>query len=392
MASYRKKERDYASWFDDPAFRDFVESIHGGTGSIQDQDNGLLPGGKDYANMFYQYWMQNQQNQWSMNMYREDRAWQEEMYERYQSIGGQIDQMRQNGINPAMMYANGAVNAPAVSSGQIPSSGSGASAPSSSARQMNAFQQLMGIFQMLTSVAGTGANLGQGISNMIRNQHMNKVSSAQADNYTADTQLKYQQADGQMLDNISKSIDLEFKRYNAQLDQMYKEETINKIRSEIKNIHEDTLLKTKTIEVNGKQIDLMSQQIAESEQREYLLQMQGMLTRIQKDQQERLGQLQQELLAAQAMMTNAQSVLVKEQQTKAYAEAQIAILEYIKQQKLMDGGYVDELLKEIRQGRKRRNADAIIGNICNVLNSIAGFIPTAGGSSFTPTSSTSISY
>jgi hypothetical protein len=387
MSSYRKKNRDYASWFDDPEFQAFVRSIHGGTGSIQDEENGVLPGGTDYANMFYQYWMQNQQNQWQQNMYREDRAWQEEMYERYQSIGGQIDQMRQNGINPAMMYASGSINAPAVQSGQTPSSGSGASAPSSTRPMSNSFEQLMGVFQMLTGVAGTGASLGSSISQMLRNRAQNQVSRAQADNYTADTQLKYQQSDGQMLDNLSKSIDLEFKRYNAQLDQMYKEETINKIRAEISNIKEDTLLKTKTIEVNGKKIELMTQQIDESEQREYLLQMQGMLTRIKKDQQERLGQLQQELIAAQTMMTNAQSVVVKEQQTKAYAEAQIATLEYIKQQELMDGGYVDELLKEMKQGRKRRNADAIIGNICNVLNSIAGFIPTAGGSSYGATSS-----
>lgn len=386
MSKYKKKERDYASWFDDPEFQSFVRSIHGGKGSIQDQDNGVLPGGTDFANMFYQYWTQNKQNQFTMDMYREDRAWQEDMYERYQSIGGQIDQMRQNGINPAMMYANGSVNAPSVASGQMPSSGHGISAPSSTRPMTSSFEQLMGIFQMLTGVAGTSVQLGQGISSMIRNRAQNQVSRAQADNYNADTQLKYQQADGQMLDNMSKSIDLEFKRYNAQLDQMYKEETINKIRAEISNINEDTLLKTKTIEVNGKQIELISQQIGESEQREYLLQMQGMLTKIQKDQQQRLGELQQELISAQVMMTQAQSVLVKEQQTKVYVEAQIAILEYIKQQKLMDGGYIDELLKEMRQGRKRRNADAIIGNICNVLNSVAGFIPLAGGSSYNPTS------
>lgn len=353
---------------------------------------GNAPTGMDITNMAYQEYMMNKQNQWQENMYREDRAWQEDMYERYQSIGGQIDQMRQNGINPMLAFGSGGVNAPGVTSGQMPSSGSGASAPSGSRAPLQGFQKAMSAIQAVLGMFQNGNSVAQGISNIVRNAALNKVSRAQADNYAADTELKFQQSDGQKLDNISKSIDLQFKRYNAQLDQMYKEETIKKIRAEVSNIEEDTLLKTKTIEVDGKQIELMSQQIAESEQREYLLQMQGMLTRIQKDQQERLGQLQQELLASQIMMTDAQSVVVKEQQTKAYAESQIAVLEYIKQQKLMDGGYVDELLKEMRQGRKRRNADAVIGNICNVLNSLAGFVPTAGGSSFTPTSSTSISY
>lgn len=325
---------------------------------------------------------------YELSKIRDERQWQEDMFNQYQSIPAQVRQMQEAGLNPALMYQSG------VSPGTMSSTGASDGSPvnTSGRTPMRSMDKASAILQMLTGLGSVASNMGKSVSDIIRNKSLNEVSAAQAENYDADTDLKYQQADGQMLDNLSKSIDLEFKRYNAQLDQMYKEESINKIRSEIANIEEDTLLKSKTIEVNGKQIDLMSQQIAESEQREYLLQMQGMLTRIQKDQQQRLGELQQELLAAQAMMTNAQSVVVKEQQTKAYAESQIAILEYIKQQKLMDGGYVDELLKEMRQGRKRRNVDAIVGNICNVLNSIAGFIPTAGGSSFTPTSSTSISY
>lgn len=328
------------------------------------------------------------QFQYEISKILDEREWQEDMFNRYQSIPAQVRQMQEAGLNPALMYQSGA------SPGTMSSTGASDGSPvnTSGRSPLRAIDKASAILQMLTGLGSVASHIGKSVSDIIRNRSLNEVSVSQAENYKADTDLKYQQADGQMLDNISKSIDLEFKRYNAQLDQMYKEDTINKIRAEIKNLDEDTLLKTKTIEVNGKQIDLMTQQISESEQREYLLQMQGMLTRIQKDQQERLGQLQQELLAAQAMMTNAQSVVVKEQQTKAYAESQIAILEYIKQQKLMDGGYVDELLKEMRQGRKRRNADAVVGNICNVLNSIAGFIPTAGGSSYSPTSSTSISY
>lgn len=325
---------------------------------------------------------------YQLSKIRDERQWQEDMFNQYQSIPAQVRQMQEAGLNPALMYQSGASPGPMSSTG----ASDGSPVNTSGRSPMRSIDKASAILQMLTGLGSVASNMGKSVSDIIRNKSLNEVSAAQAENYDADTDLKYQQADGQMLDNLSKSIDLEFKRYNAQLDQMYKEESINKIRSEIANIEEDTLLKSKTIEVNGKQIDLMSQQISESEQREYLLQMQGMLTRIQKDQQQRLGELQQELLAAQAMMTSAQSVVVKEQQTKAYAESQIAILEYIKQQKLMDGGYVDELLKEMRQGRKRRNADAIVGNICNVLNSIAGFIPTAGGSSFTPTSSTSISY
>ena len=327
---------------------------------------------------------------YELSKIRDERQWQEDMFNQYQSIPAQVRQMQEAGLNPALMYQSGA------SPGSMSSTGASDGSPvnTSGRSPMRSIDKASAILQMLTGLGSVAANMGKSVSDVIRNKSLNEVSAAQEDNYNADTQLKYQQADGQMLDNIGKKIDLEFKRYNAQLDQMYKEETINKIRAEVKNIDEDTLLKTKTIEVNGKKIDLMTQQIAESEQREYLLQMQGMLTRIQKDQQQRLGELQQELISAQVMMTQAQSVVVKEQQTKAYAESQIAVLEYIKQQKLMDGGYVDELLLEMRQGRKRRNADAVVGNICNVLNSIAGFIPTSGGSSFTPTSgsSTTLSY
>lgn len=367
-----------------------------GISSYSDQEKGNDITGLDAFNSAYNEYMMNLQNQFSMNAYREDRQWQEDMYNRYQSIPAQVRQMQEAGINPAVMLGGGTPSSGGVSGSSVPQSADAGHSPAEGRMRPldSAATSFSSVMQSILGMLGLGTDAASGISGIVRNKYLNDVSQSQADNYDADTQLKYQQADGQMLDNMSKSIDLEFKRYNAQLDQMYKEETINKIRAEISNIEVDTLLKTKTIEVNGKQIDLMSQQIAESEQRQYLLQMQGMLTKIKKDQQKRLGELQQELISAQVMMTQAQSVVVKEQQTKAYAEAQIATLEYIKQQKLMDGGYVEELLKEMKHGRNRRNAEAIIGNICNVLNSIAGFVPFAGGSSYSPTAggSTSVTW
>lgn len=380
MARWKLNDYNWAKDLSD-FLSDLIPNLGDGSGQWTEGsvESDKFPSGSELIGYAYDEYSRKQQNQFTADMYLADRQWQEDMYNRYQSLPAQVRQMQEAGLNPALMYGSG-VSPQSVSSAQMPSSGAGSSVPQSNAvSPLKGVQTMSAIMQAVTGMLGQGTSVAEGISRIVRNKSLNVASAAQADNYAADTQLKYQQADGQMLDNMSKSIDLQFKRYNAQLDQMYKEETINKIRAEIKNIGQDTLLKTKTIEVNGKQIDLMSQQIAESEQRAYLLQMQGMLTKIKKDQQQRLGELQQQLLAAQAMMTQAQSVVVKEQQKKAYAESQIATLEYIKQQKLMDGGYVDELLKEMRQGRKRRNADAIIGNICNVLNSLAGFVPFVGG-------------
>ena len=137
----------------------------------------------DYAWNDYQFY---RDTAWQEEMYAQDRAWQEDMYERYQSIGGQIDQMRENGLNPALMYGQGASSPSAVSSGQIPSAPSESSGGSSRS-PVHALQQVSAILGSIMQFSGVAANLGDTVSQA-------HLRSVQAENIKTDTQLKRNRA------------------------------------------------------------------------------------------------------------------------------------------------------------------------------------------------------
>lgn len=64
---------------------------------------------------------ENEANEFSANQAMIDRQWQENMYNKYESYQGQVNQMKEAGINPALMYSNGS---------SVSSVGSGSSAAS----------------------------------------------------------------------------------------------------------------------------------------------------------------------------------------------------------------------------------------------------------------------
>ena len=49
--------------------------------------------------------------QYDINQRDEERAYNEEMYEKYQTIPAQVSQMQEAGLNPALMYGDGASSA-----------------------------------------------------------------------------------------------------------------------------------------------------------------------------------------------------------------------------------------------------------------------------------------
>ena len=53
--------------------------------------------------------------QYDINQRDEERAYNEEMYEKYQTIPAQVAQMQEAGLNPALMYGDGASSPSAMS-------------------------------------------------------------------------------------------------------------------------------------------------------------------------------------------------------------------------------------------------------------------------------------
>lgn len=99
--------------------------------------------------------------QYDINQRDEERAYNEEMYEKYQTIPAQVAQMQEAGLNPALMYGDGASSPSAMSpSPEVDSSG-----VSSSGQSYSIMQRIGQVFQMLTGGLQVASQINQQSAN-----------------------------------------------------------------------------------------------------------------------------------------------------------------------------------------------------------------------------------
>lgn len=149
--------------------------------------------------------------QYDINQRDEERAYNQEMYEKYQTIPAQVAQMQEAGLNPALMYGDGASSPSAMS----PSPEVDSSSASGSGRDYSKMARISQIFQMLSG--------GMQIASQINQQ-------------TANAQLMRSQA---RLNNIDA-------RTRGDINDL----TVEQMRSNIKNTDIDSVLKQTLQEVN----------------------------------------------------------------------------------------------------------------------------------------------
>lgn len=149
--------------------------------------------------------------QYDINQRDEERAYNEEMYEKYQTIPAQVAQMQEAGLNPALMYGDGA-SAPSAMS---PSPEVDSSSASGSGRDYSKMARVSQIFQMLTG--------GMQIASQINQQ-------------TANAQLMRSQARLNLIDAKTR----------GDINDL----TLEQMRSNIKNTDIDSVLKQTLQEVN----------------------------------------------------------------------------------------------------------------------------------------------
>lgn len=149
--------------------------------------------------------------QYDLNQRDEERAYNEEMYEKYQTLPAQVAQMQEAGLNPALMYGDGASSPSAMS----PSPEVDSSSASGSGRDYSKMARVSQIFQMLTG--------GMQIASQINQQ-------------TASAQLMRSEAN---LNNI-----------DAKTRGDINDLTLEQMRSNIKNTDIDSVLKQTLQEVN----------------------------------------------------------------------------------------------------------------------------------------------
>lgn len=351
-----------------PFLKKWLESRGDTSWSADKIASGEAPGGVDMFNTAYDEYSRLQSQQFQMDMYREDRAWQEDMYERYQSIGGQIDQMRQNGINPAMMYANGAVNAPAVSSGQMPSSPSGSGAIAGRAvRNQTALDKASGIFQMIAGFLGAGSNIGQSLSQINRNSHMNDKDDAQAELFRKQAFIAENEGKIKEIEATYAEQRTILELNGIKFDNDLRQANWSKIWSDID-------LNNSIIELNGKKYDFLDfqssyfrQLTSESAQRTSLLVQQTALAEIDAQKQRILLPYAEQMAKAQLELTSAQGEEAKARAQLAFDEACKVYLDNVVQAGLIDRGYIDEKMKQMEKQTKGMTAQ----NVNTWFNSIA---------------------
>lgn len=149
--------------------------------------------------------------QYDLNQRDEERAYNEEMYEKYQTIPAQVAQMQEAGLNPALMYGDGASSPSAMS----PSPEVDSSSASGSGRDYSKMARVSQIFQMLSG--------GMQIASQINQQ-------------TASAQLMRSEAN---LNNI-----------DAKTRGDINDLTVRQMKSNIKNTDIDSVLKQTLQEVN----------------------------------------------------------------------------------------------------------------------------------------------
>ena len=149
--------------------------------------------------------------QYDINQRDEERAYNEEMYEKYQTLPAQVAQMQEAGLNPALMYGDGASSPSATS----PSPEIDSSSVSASGRDYSKMSRVSQIFQMLTG--------GMQIASQINQQ-------------TANAQLMRSQARLNNIDAVTR----------GDINEL----TVTQMKSNIKNTDIDSVLKLTLQEVN----------------------------------------------------------------------------------------------------------------------------------------------
>lgn len=335
----------------------------GHTGNFWTDDiaNGLQFSPTDFYNMQYE-----------LNKISQQQTWQEDMYNRYQSLPAQVQQMQQAGLNPALMYGSGASVGSVSSGGAVGGSPAGGNSPQKSSETM---QQVM---SAIVSLLQGGANVAKGISD-IRQQSVENTNiqadtvlkGSQLDKTAAETDKTNAEKDLLLIEGDLKRIDLQYADAFKRLEKSSFEANISKLKSDALKSFASASKDFSEIEVNGHKIQLMQSEISKNEAEQLYTQTRMMTERLTQQQLIVLLQYQREMAEAEIKMKNATSESLRAQAQNQISQSQLNMLEYVKTEQLMDAGYVDEIIKGMRTDRKTKVVKAVTGGISDIASAFA---------------------
>lgn len=313
------------------------------------------------------------------------RNWEEMMYNKYESIPAQVQQMTSAGLNPALLY--GGVSSGSVGSGASAGSAGMASSPVSSAGSSSVGDAGAGISnlpggQLMMEMLGMFVN-GIGSVSRIYDQFRDarlKVSQEDyykqlKDNVAADTLNKQADTRNKQLEAQMREIDLQYADAFKQLGLSETGVRITNLDAQRQKYLADVNLALSQVKVNEGRIRVMDSEVAlnyknidVAEQKIVNMAVEAALNNGKLHQIQELLVWQKNQLRAAAAKDDAaaQEALSRAEYTDAQTQQ---VLEFL------NLGGVEEQIKGMKSERRRAVANCVIGNICNVANSVAGFLP-----------------
>lgn len=322
--------------------------------------------------------MQESSQAFSSMEAEKQRDWEEMMYNKYETVGAQVHQMSAAGLNPALLY--GGVSSGSVGSGASAGSAGMASSPVSPAGSASVGDLGAGISnlpggQLMMEMLGMFVN-GIGSVSRIYDQYRDARLKKQQENYystlgenvAADTRNK-------QLETQMREIDLQYADAFKQLGLTETGVRISNLDAQRQKYLADVDLALSQVKVNEGRMRVMDSEVAlnyknidVADQKIVNMAVEAALNNGKLHQIQELLVWQKNQLRAAAAKDDAAA---QEALSRAdYNDAQTQqVLEFL------NLGGVEEQIKGMKSGRRRAVANCVIGNICNVANSIAGFLP-----------------
>lgn len=252
--------------------------------------------------------------QYDINQRDEERAYNEEMYEKYQTIPAQVAQMQEAGLNPALMYGDGASSPSAMSPSPEVDSGNA----SSSGQSFSTFARISQLFSMITGGLQIASKINQETANAQLLRSEAKLNRIDADTRSESNKL-----------------------------------TIEQMRSNIANANADTLLKEAEQEVAKTHVGVNVSQTALNELKGEWQKFSNRIAQVDAEVAERTKDVviqykfaELSYLKAQEDFTNAKtsesktsSALNIANTALSHANQLLTMTKYMAEQEMVDSGY-----------------------------------------------------
>lgn len=280
------------------------------------------------------------------------RDWEEQQYLKYESPKAMMDQYQAAGLNPALMYEGYSPSTPMtdVSANSV--------SPNSETDVMS------DLFQMITGAM----TLKQSID---KNKAEISLIDAQKRNIESDTT-------GKDIDNSNKQrgYDLSFRLTEAEISEINQalKESDQRINESLQRIKESDVRideANKRIEVAGKQIELM-----DSEKDWYIAK--TFVEQLNAETMRRIMPYVEAYQEAVIALTNAKTEKEQWQAQDYCVSSQRKILDYMLEEKLIDQGYYDELIKQMKNKTGMDVATGVVGMVSDLAVGV-GLTMTGAG-------------